>query len=154
MHVGRHRHVHHLRIGQFQIVHQLDIFVDRFHLEPRIEPLLLADGRDRVAFVVVGRIDHGLVGQLEQLVEQRFVLRARVAVLEIGAAGAADQERIAGEDAVGPQERIGIVGVAGRVQHVEAQALDLDAIAFGDPHGDDVGVGVLAHHGDAMGAVA
>ena len=44
--------------------------------------------------------------------------------------------------------------MAGRVEHVEAQALDLDAIAFGDPHGDDVGMGVLAHHRDAMGAVA
>ena len=44
--------------------------------------------------------------------------------------------------------------MAGRVEHIEAQTLDLDAIAFGDPHGDDVGVGVLAHHRDAMGAVA
>ena len=44
--------------------------------------------------------------------------------------------------------------MAGRVEHVEAQALDLDVIAFGHPHGDDVGMGVLAHHGDAMSAVA
>ena len=44
--------------------------------------------------------------------------------------------------------------MAGRVQHVEPQAFDLDAVALGNPHGNDVGMGVLAHHGDAMGAVA
>ena len=44
--------------------------------------------------------------------------------------------------------------MAGRVQHVEPHAFDLDAIAFGDAHGDDVGMGLLAHHRDAMGAVA
>ena len=141
MHVGGHRHVHHLRIGQVQIVHQVDVFVDRLDLEARIEELFLADGRDGFALVVVRRIDQRVVGQLQQLVEDRIVLRARIAVLEIGAAGAADQERIAGEDAVGQQERIGIVGVAGRVQHVEADALDGDAVAFRYAHGDDVGRG-------------
>ena len=154
MHVGRHRHVHHLRIRQFQIVHQIDVFIDRFDLEPRIEEFFLADGRDGVALVVVGRIDQRLVGQLHQLVEDGIVLRARIAVLEIGAAGAADQQRVAGENAVGQQERVGVVGVAGRIQHVEAHALDLDAVAFRHAHGDDVGVGMLAHHRDAMGAVA
>ncbi len=44
--------------------------------------------------------------------------------------------------------------MARRVQHVEPQAFDLDAIALGNPHGNDVGMGVLAHHRDAMGAVA
>ena len=42
----------------------------------------------------------------------------------------------------------------GRVEHVEAQAFDFDAVAFGNAHRDDVGFGVLAHHRDAMGAVA
>ena len=36
MHVGGHRDIHHLRIRQLQIGHQLDIFVDRAHLQPRI----------------------------------------------------------------------------------------------------------------------
>ena len=40
------------------------------------------------------------------------------------------------------------------VEHVEAQSFDLNAVAFSDPHGDHVGLGVLAHHGDAMGAVS
>ena len=34
------------------------------------------------------------------------------------------------------------------------QTFNFDAIAFRDPHGDDVGTGLFAHHGDAMGAVA
>ena len=116
--------------------------------------LLLADGRDGLALVVVGGIDQRFVRQFHQLVEDRIVLRARVAVLEIGAAGAADQQRVAGEYAVVEQERIGVVGVTRRVQHVEAHALDFDAVAFGHAHGDDVGVGLFAHYGDALGAVA
>ena len=44
--------------------------------------------------------------------------------------------------------------MAGRVEHVEPHAFDLDAIAFGNPHRHDIGLGLLAHHRDAMGAVA
>jgi hypothetical protein len=99
-HVGGHRDVHHLRVGQVQLAHQVDVLVDRFHLQAGIEPLLLADRGDRVALVVVGRIDQRLVGQLQELAEQRLVLRPRAAVLEIGAPGAADQQRVAGEHAV------------------------------------------------------
>ena len=44
--------------------------------------------------------------------------------------------------------------MAGRVEHVEPQALDLHAVAFRDPHRHDIGMGLLAHHRDAMGAVA
>jgi hypothetical protein len=54
---------------------------------------------------------------------------------------------------VGEQVRIGIVGVARRVEHVEPQTFDLDPVAFGDPHRDDIGMGLFAHHRDAMGAV-
>ena len=62
--IGRHRHVHHLRIGQVEVVHQLDILLDRFDLQARIERLLLADGGDRLALVVVRREDQRLVRQL------------------------------------------------------------------------------------------
>ncbi len=44
--------------------------------------------------------------------------------------------------------------MAGRVEHVHAQAFDGELVAFGEPHRHHVGLGVLAHHGDAMGAVA
>ena len=68
-----------------------------------------------------------------------------IAGRQIRAAGAADQQRVAGEHPVVEQEGIGIVGVARRIQHVEAQAFDLHTVAFIDPHGDDVGLGMLAH---------
>ena len=47
-----------------------------------------------------------------------------------------------------------IIGVPRRVKHIEAQSLDLDAVAFRHTHGDDVGMRLLAHHRDAMSAVA
>jgi hypothetical protein len=79
---------------------------------------------------------------------------ARIAVLEVGAAGPADQQRIAGEHAVAHEEAVGIVGMTGRVQHVEAQSFDLHPVAFGHAHRHDVDARPLAHDGDAAGAVA
>ena len=153
-HVGRHRHVHHLRIGQLELAHQVDVLVDRFHLQARVAALLLADGGDGVALVVVGGEHERVLRQLQQLAEQRLVLRPRAAVLEIGASRAADQQRVAGEDAVTGEEAVGIVGVARRVEHVERQALDGELVALAHAHGDHVDLGILAHHGDAMRAVA
>ena len=63
MHVGRHRHVHHLRVGKFQVIHEVDIFIDPFDFEPGIELLLLADGRNRIALVVMRGIDQRRFGQ-------------------------------------------------------------------------------------------
>ncbi|MCY1301398.1 hypothetical protein D9M70_510090 [compost metagenome] len=158
MDVGRHRHIHHLRVRQLEVVHQVDIFVDGFHPETWIEVLLFADGRNRVALVVVRRVDERLVRQLQELVEDRVILLARVAVLEIRAPGAADQERVTGKDppphVAAHQEGIGIVGMAGRIEHVEAETLDRHPVALRNPHGNDVGRRLLAHHGDAMGLVA
>ncbi len=128
-HVGGHGDVHHLRIGQVELAHQLDVLVDRLDLQARIECLLLADGGDRLALVVVSREHHGLVGQPQQLVEDRVVLRARIAVLEVGAAGAADQQGIAGEHAIAHHEAVGIVGVPGSVEHVERQSFDREPVA-------------------------
>ena len=44
--------------------------------------------------------------------------------------------------------------MARRIEHIEADALDRDALALGDPHGDNVSVRLLAHDRDAVGAVA
>ena len=123
-------------------------------LEARIEGALLANGAHRVALIVVRRIDQRLVGQLQKASEQRLVLRARIAVLEIRASGAADQQRIAGEHAVGQKIAVGIVGVARRIGDVEGQAFDADAVAVGDADRHDVGLGLLAHDGDAFRALA
>ena len=141
-------------LGRLRLFISVDILVDRLDLQARVERLLLADGGDRLALIVVRRKDERLVGQLQQPVEDRIVLRARIAVLEIGAAGAADQQRVAGENPVAHQEAVGIVGVAGRVEHVEREAFDRELVAVGEPHRDDVDLALLAHDGDAMSAVA
>ena len=44
--------------------------------------------------------------------------------------------------------------MAGRVHHVQAEALDHHAVAVADPHRHHVGLALLAHDGNAMGAVA
>ncbi len=44
--------------------------------------------------------------------------------------------------------------MAGRVHHVEAEALDHHLVAVGNPHRHHVGLALLAHDGDALGAVA
>ena len=43
-HVGGHGHVHHLGVGQVELPHQLDVLIDRSHLQARVVALLLADG--------------------------------------------------------------------------------------------------------------
>jgi hypothetical protein len=97
---------------------------------------------------------HRLLGQLQEAIEYRIILRPRAAVLEIGAAGAADQQRVAGEHAIAHQIAVGIVGVAGRVHRLQAQALDRHPVAVGDAHRHHVGLALFAHDGDALGAVA
>src|SRR5215831_19368955 len=44
--------------------------------------------------------------------------------------------------------------MARRIEHIEAQAFDVDAITFCHTHGHNVRVGLLAHDCDAMRAVA
>ena len=153
MDVGGHRDVHHLRVRQIEAPHQRRVFVGVLRLETGVEALLLADGRDGVALIVMGGKDERLLGEPEQPL-QALVLRARIAVLEVGSAGAADQERVAGEDAVAQMEAVGIVGVAGGVDRVQADALDGEPVAVGDPHRDDVDFALLAHHRHASRAVA
>ena len=152
-HVRRHGDVHHLRIGQVEARHQRGIFRGVSHLKARVVTLLLADGADRVALVVVAGKDQRFLGQAQEAL-QALVLGARVAILEVGAAGAADEQRVAGEDPVAEGEAIGIVGVAGRVERLEAQTLDRQPIALADPHRHDVDLALLAHDGHAAGAVA
>ena len=52
-------------------------------------------------------------------------------------------------------EAVGIVGVAGRVERVEARAPRCRSLSPSlNAHRDDVDLALLAHHGDAMRAVA
>ena len=123
-------------------------------MQAGIEGFFLGDRAHRVAFVIVTRIDQGLVGQSQQLVKQRVILRLGIAALKIGPAGATDQQCIAGKDPVVAKETVGIVGVAGCVERREVDALDFDLIAVADPHRDDVDARLRAHDRDAAGAVA
>ena len=59
-------------LGRLRLFISVDVLVDRLHLQARIEALLLADGGDGVALVVVRREDQRLVRQLQQLVEDRI----------------------------------------------------------------------------------
>ena len=89
-------------------------------------------------------------GRRSSLLKIESYCARAVAVLEVGAAGAADQQRVAGEDAVAQEVAVGIVGVAGRIQNIERDALDLNLVAFGYTHRDHVGFGLFAHHRDAL----
>ena len=44
--------------------------------------------------------------------------------------------------------------MARRVHHVERKPLDRHRVAVGDAHRHHIGLALLAHDGDAMGAVA
>ena len=74
--------------------------------------------------------------------------------MEVGPAGAANEQRIAGEHPVRHDETVGIVGVTGRIHDIKRKPLDRELVAVAKPHRDHVGLGLFAHHGDAMGAVA
>ena len=92
--VRRHRDLHQLRMRQAEVVHVADeiALADRL-AEPRVVELLLADAGGGEAAVVVAGIEQALVRQREDLSAHRAEQRARVALLEVGAAAAADQQR-------------------------------------------------------------
>ena len=123
-------------------------------LESRVVGPLLGDGAHRPALVVVGGVDARLVGEDEELVEDRVVLGMGVAVLEVGAPGAADEEGVAGEHPVGHHEGVGVVGVARGVEGADLEAVDLQDLAVGDLAAHAVGAGLGAHEGHAAGPVA
>ena len=66
MDVGGNGDVHHLRIGQLRLSISCDIFVDRLTWRRGLKRLLLADGADRVAFVIVRGEDQRLLRQAQQ----------------------------------------------------------------------------------------
>jgi hypothetical protein len=66
----------------------------------------------------------------------------------------ADEQCVAREHAVAREKAVGIVGVAGCVEDVEFEAFDRELVALGDAKRHHVDLAHLAHHRDAMGAVA
>ncbi len=81
---------------------------------------LLAQGRAGLALIVVRRMDFQRGIELQHPAEQAVIKRVRIAGGKIGAPGAPDQQRVAGEDAVFHHQTHRIPGMAGRVQRPEA----------------------------------
>ena len=105
-------------LGRFRLFIIGDVLVHGFHLQPRIEGALLADGADRVALIVVSGIDQRLVGQLQQAFEERsYCARGSPFWKSVRPV-----PRISSVSPVNTRSRrkeVGIVGVAGRVDDVE-----------------------------------
>lgn len=95
--VGGHSNVHHLGVGEFQIVHQLDIGMYIPDLQTWIMRGLFGDSAERPAFIVVGGVDDRILRQVQELIEQTVILVCRATVLEVGTSGAANEQRIPGE---------------------------------------------------------
>lgn len=75
-------------------------------------------------------------GQGEQLFAHAAVERGRVAVLEVGAPTAVDQQRVAGKYALADAIGVVPVGVARREQRVDADAAELEGLTLFQPRVD------------------
>ena len=73
-------------------------------LEARVGGDFLADGGAGATLVFVGGVDVGGRVELQQAREQAVVELVGIAGGKVGAAGAADQQRIAGEDMIAHEE--------------------------------------------------
>ena len=123
--VRRHRDVHELGMRQPEVLHVADeVALADVAAEARIEAALLGDARHREAAVVVRGIEQARRRQRQDLALHRAVHRARVALLEVGAAAAADQQAVAGERHALVVEHVGdaAVRVPGRRAHLERSA--------------------------------
>jgi hypothetical protein len=78
--------------------------------------------------------DGGGVGQLEQHLGQAVVQLRGAAGLEVGAATAVDQQRVAGEDMLAPHKTHAARGVARRVQGADCSAPKVSVIAIRQLH--------------------
>ena len=132
--VGRHRLVDLLGMRQVEVLHVADIVaLADLAAQARIELLLLGDAGRGEPAIVVRRIEQAGLGQREDARAHRAIERARVALLEVGAARAADQDAVAGEGHALVVEHVGdaAVGVAGRRAHFERAPAERDAVAVG-----------------------
>ena len=137
--VGRHRQVealHHLHEGGALALLQARVALD-----------LRTDGRVAAALVIVRRVDEQRRIERQQAAEQAVVERFRVAARQVGAAGAADEQGVAGEDAIRADQAHRVGGVAGRVQHLQAQLAEDDRLAVVDAHRDPRRRAGAVHHG-------
>src|SRR5690606_34872026 len=87
-----------LRVGEAELGHQfLEGRKALLATQARVARLFLGDRGHAALLVVMAGIHQRVIGQREQLAAHAVVERARVAVLEVGAAAALDQQRVAGK---------------------------------------------------------
>ncbi len=100
--------------------------------DARVEASFLADRARRAPLVVVRRIDPALVGQGEQLLADRPEQQLGVALLEVGAPGAAHEQRIAREHRamIARHERQATRSVSRRGTHLERFCAELDYVTM------------------------
>ena len=96
-----------------------------------------ADGRVAAALVLVRRIDLERRVQPQHAVEQTVVQRLGIAGRQVGAAGAADEQRVAGEEPILDAQAHRVPRVPGRVQHLNAQLPEHDGLAVPYPQVDE-----------------
>src|SRR4249920_2316729 len=112
-----------------EVLHVADevLLADRL-AEARVVELLLAYAGGGEAAVIVRGIDRAGVGQREDAPAHRAEQRVRVALLEVGAAAAADQQRVAGEGHRVVVENIGqaAAGMARRRARLEESLAEED----------------------------
>ena len=125
------------RHREVEVAHHLDERRASALLQPRVGRDLLADRGVALALVVVRGVDleHGV--ELEQALEQARVQRLRVAGRKIGAPGAADEERVAGEDPVLGDQAHRVARVPRRVQHLQPQVAHDQQLAVVEAHADE-----------------
>jgi hypothetical protein len=99
----------------------------------------------RPARVVVPGIDGEVGRQGREAMVQRLVQGFRAAVLEVRAARAADQQRVAGEERVADAQADGVVGVSGTREDLDLAAPEGDTIAGAQPPRRDVGLRLGRH---------
>ena len=135
--VGGHGHVDLLGLGQMEVVHDLhELHLGLAAAQAGVVLALFGHRADRVAAVVVPRVHQGVGGQREDLVVDRPVQGVGIALLEIGAPAAADQQGIAGEDhrLVVEHEAQAAVGVAGGGARDQGVPPELDPVAVVHPN--------------------
>ena len=117
---------------QVEVLHVADeVALADLAAEARVEALLLGHAGHGEAAIVVRRIEQAGLGQREDARAHRAVERARVALLEVGAARAADHQAVAGEGHALVVEHVGdaAVGVARRRAHFEGAPAERDPVA-------------------------
>lgn len=133
--VGGNGRVNLLRVGQVEVVHNVDKLVHGLG-QTRIVLLLLRDRRDHSALVVVRRIDVKVVREGEDLLPHDRVKLSSVTLLEVGPSAPANEHSIAGKDelVVVIHNRVASVRVSGGGSELQDHGSHLEHLAVLELH--------------------